>query len=301
MSVDSTQLVSAQSYDVNNMIFSEPSVSTIPDSKPAISFQRVMINTKNSDGSTGELILPTEEVFTFGVGENLNQETGKVNGYVLPLCLYNKNGPSEQEKAFVNTFNNIVEWCKKYLIKNKEKLGQYELEMADLKKFNPLYYRREKGKIVDGQGPTLYGKLITSKKNGIVTKFYDMTSGESLNPLDLLGTYAFARAAVKFESIFIGNKISLQVKIYECDIKPSNTGMKRLLRRPEAESRVLTQTPAKSIPYSLNDDDSGSIVDDESIDKEEKEQEQVKEVPKKVIKKVIKKVVKKKTDEDDDE
>lgn len=298
MSIESTQLVSAQSYDVNNMLFSEPSVSTIPDSKPAISFQRVMINTKNSDGSNGELILPTEEVFTFGVSENLNQETGKVNGYVLPLCLHNKNGPTKAEDDFVKTFNSIVERCKKYLMDNKEKLGQYELEMADLKKLNPLYYKKEKGKIVDGQGPTLYGKLITSKKSGIITKFYDMTSGESLNALDLLGTYAYARAAVKFESIFIGNKISLQVKIYECDIKPSNTGMKRLLRRPEGDSRVLTQTPAKSIPFSLDDEDNGSIVDDDSVDKEE--EEPVKEVPKKVVKKVIKKVVKKKSDEDDE-
>ena len=290
----STQLVSANGYDVNNMIFSEPLVGTIPDSKPSISFSRIMISNKNKDGTEGELIVPTSELFTFGVGENLNQETGKVNGYVLPLCLHNKNGPSSDEEAFVETFNNIVDRCKKYLIDNKETLGQYELELNDLKKFNPLYYKREKGKIVDGSGPTLYGKLITSKKNGIVTKFYDSTTGESLNPLDLLGTYSFAKAAIKIESIFIGNKISLQVKVYECDIRPSNTGMKRLLKRPESDSRILNKVAEKSIPYSI-DDDSGSIVNSDVDDDFEDVKAQVKapvEVPK-VVKKVIKKIVKK--------
>lgn len=290
----STQLVSASGYDVNNIIFSEPIVGTIPDSKPSISFSRIMISTKNKDGTEGELILPTTELFTFGVGENLNQETGKVNGYVLPLSLYNKNGPSEEEKDFVETCNNIVDTCKKYLIDKRETLGQYELELNDLKKFNPLYYKREKGKIVDGSGPTLYGKLITSKKNGIVTKFYDSVTGESLNPLDLLGTYSFVKAAIKFESIFIGNKISLQIKVYECDIRPSNTGMKRLLKRPESDSRILNKVAEKSIPYSI-DDDSGSIVNSDVDDDFEDVKAQVKapvEVPK-VVKKVIKKIAKK--------
>ena len=291
----STQLVSASGYNVNNIIFSEPIVGTIPDSKPSISFSRIMISTKNKDGTEGELILPTTELFTFGVGENLNQETGKVNGYVLPLCLYNKNGPSEEEKDFVETFNNIVDRCKKYLIDNRETLGQYELELNDLKKFNPLYYKREKGKIVEGSGPTLYGKLITSKKNGIVTKFYDAVTGESLNPLDLLGTYSFAKAAIKFESIFIGNKISLQIKVYECDIRPSNTGMKRLLKRPESDSRILNKPVEKSIPFSMDDDediDDGSIVNSDEDDVKEPIKPVVVEPPK-VVKKVIKKVVKK--------
>lgn len=295
----STQLISADSYNVNDMTFSKPEVGNVPSNGgPQISYKRVMIGTKNPDGTEGELIIPTEELFTFGVSENLNQETGKVNGYVLPLCLYNKNGASSREEEFVNTFNAIVNRVKKYLIDNKEELGQYDLEMADLKKLNPIYVKKEKGVPVEGATPTLYGKLITSKKSGIVTKFYDMNSGESLNPMDLLGTYAYARAAIKIESIFIGNKISLQVKVYECDIRPSNTGMKRLLKRPESNSRVTNNTE-RSVPLSMNSndgDDAGSIV---NSDNDSEEKELVKEAPKKVIKKVVKKVVKKKSDDDE--
>lgn len=297
MSQNRTQLVSAESYDVNNMIFSEPQIGTVPDSKPPISFQRINILSKNPDGSTGELVIATEELFTFGVSENKDQKTGQVNGYVLPLCLYNKNGATPQEKAFVKTINDIVDECKKYLIDNKEKIGKYDLEMADLKKLNPIYIKKDKGVPVEGATPALYGKLITSKKNGIVTKFYDGNTGELLNPLDLMGTYAYARAAIKFESIFVGNKISLQVKVYECDIKPTTNGNKRLLKRPESENRVLTQNPVKSVPLSMDDidDDVGSLGGDDDM------VEEVKPAPKKIVKKVVKKVVKKKAVDDEDE
>ena len=157
----STQLISADSYDTSRMRFSEPIEGSIPDS--VISYKRVNISTVNDDGSIGELVIPTEELYSYGVSENKNMQTGNVDGYVFPLVLYNKNGASESEKAFVNTFNNIVEKCKDYLIDNKDDLGQYDLERNDLKKLNPIYYKRDKGKIVEGSPPTLYAKLIVKK------------------------------------------------------------------------------------------------------------------------------------------
>jgi hypothetical protein len=293
--MSSTQLISAESYDTSRMIFSDPQVGSIPNSKPAISFSRINISTKNDDGTTGELIISTEELYSFGVSENKDMETGRVNGYVMPLCLYNRNGPSEKEKAFVKTFTDIVEKCKDYLIDNKEELGQYELERNDLKKLNPLYYKRDKGKIVEGASPMLYAKLIVSKKQDkTITVFFDRDTGDNIDALDLLGKYCYARAAIKIESIFIGNKISLQVKLYECEVKRTEFGMKRLLSRPQGESRVLNHVPTKSNPLPLSmdaeddDDDAGSLVD--MAEKEpEPVEETIKPVPKKIIKKVIKK------------
>lgn len=299
MSANNTQLSSAASFDVKNMIFSEPVVGNIPDSKPAISFKRVMISTRNDDGSTGELILPTEEVFTYGVSENLDQKSGEVNGYVLPLCLHSKSGATAAEQKFVEVFNAIVDRCKDYLLTNKEKVELYDLEPNDLKKFNPIYYKKDKGKIIDGAIPTLYGKLITSKKSGIVTKFYDANTGEQLNAMELLGCYGTAVAAIKFESIFIGSKVSLQVKVYECDIKPQSSGMKRLLRRPAPQQEVRVETKA-SIPASDDsDDDAGSLVYKESPKTPEKKKpvRNVKTVKKPAAKPVVSKAS---DDEDDD-
>lgn len=307
---ESTQLISASSYDVNNMIFSEPIVNTIPDSKPAISYRRINISTRNDDGSVGELIMPTEEVYSFGVSENLDQQTKQVNGYVMPLCLYNKNGPSQAEIAFVDTFNAIVEKCKDYLLDNKEDLELYDLEKSELKKLNPLYYKKEKGKVVEGQGPTLYAKLIVSKKQDkIITVMFDKESGEEINPLDLLGKYCYAKGAIKFESIFIGTKISLQIKLYECEVRVINLGMKRLLPRPEANSGVQEErrktsllssapsstTQSKPAPAVMEDnDDVGSIIDDNDVADEEPEVK-APVVVKKNVKKVV--TIKKKKDE----
>lgn len=289
--MSNTQLISANGYDVSRIIFSEPIEGSIPDSKPAITYKRINISTVNDDDTTGELVLPTERLYSYGVSENTNIDTGKVNGYVLPLVLFNKNGASDEEKAFLDTFNNIVEKCKEYLLANKESLGQYELEKNDLKKLNPVYYKKDKGKIVEGASPTLYAKLIVKKDkkegNKIISLFFDEESGDPINALDLLGKGCYARAAIKFESIFIGNKISLQVKLYECEVQVVSSGFKRLLQRPRAETKVITSTESSKPPLDDDDDDAGSLVgDDEDIPVEEEIKVPVK---KPVVKKVIKK------------
>lgn len=290
---DNTQLTPAYGYDTERMIFSEPIIGTIPDSKPAISFKRITISTRNEDGSIGELIIPTERIFSFGVSENISQDTGKINGYVMPLCLFNRDGATKEEKEWVKTFENIVEKCKDHLIDNKDEIEQYDLERRDLKKLNCLYYKKDKGKVVEGTGPTLYAKLITSKKqeNKIVTMFFD-NADKQIQGIDLLGKYCYAKAAIKIESIFIGNKISLQLKLYECEVELMQSGMKRLLPRPNSVNRVLTKVSSNKPP--LPDGDGGDDDEVGSLDGDFNDMVVEDSKQKKPIKKVIKKVIKKK-------
>lgn len=234
----SNQLAQVGDYDVKRMVFSDPIKGSIPNT--TIAYKRINISTLNKDGSVGDLILPTERLFSFGVSENVNPETKKVNGHVLSLCLYNRDGPTAAEKAWVETFNNIVEHCKKHLIKNKEEIEQYELAMNDLKKFNVLYYKRDKGKIVEGTGPTLYAKLIASKKHNKILSMFFNTDSEPIDPLNLLGKYCYVKAAIKIESIFVGNKISFQVKLYEAEVEMMDAGMRPLLSRPKVSTKLLT-------------------------------------------------------------
>lgn len=294
------ELISASSYDTSRMIFSEPIEGGIPDSKPPISFKRVNISTVYENGSSGPLIMETQRLYSYGLGEDTNPDTGKINGYKLPLVLHNINGASQEEKDFVSTFENIVKKCKDYLLKNKDKLEQYELEENDLKKLNPIYRKKEKGVVVETASPVLYAKLIVKKDkdgNKIITVFFDEESGEPINALDLLGKACYVRSAIKFESIFIGNKISLQIKLFECDVKViASAGTRRLLQRPKADSQVITQSESRSVPLPLNvdvddDDDAGSLIEDD----EEDEPVEIKEPPKKpavVVRKPAKKVTK---------
>lgn len=292
---DNTQLTTASGYDTKRMIFSEAQQGSIPNSVPAINYRRISIQTRNEDGTTGDLIFPTSQLFSFGVSENTNPETGKVNGYVMPLCLWNRDGATDEEKGLSDTIDKVIEKCKEHLIEKREEIEQYDLAMSDLKKFNPLYWKKDKGKVVDGTGPTLYAKLIVSKKQDkIVSMFYN-NEGEEVAPLSLLGKYCYANAAVKIESIFIGNKISIQIKLYECEVRLMDTGMKRMMKkRPVGEKNVLKTDTFKPMDEKAVSDSEASLKDsdEEEDDKEDKQEKNnsIKKVKRKV-KKVVRKAV----------
>lgn len=286
-----TKLTSANGYNVNNMIFSKPETGTIPGSVPKISFKRIRIGTKNDDGTTGDLIIETpKDLFSFGLQENREMGSGNINGYVLPLCLWNKNGCTDEEKNFTNVFEEIVNHCKTHLLDNKDKIERYDLDMSDLKNFNPLYWKKDKGKIVEGKGPVLYLKTLMSKKNErISTIFINEQTNEEMDPFDVLHKYCFVKGAIKVESIFIGNKISLQIKLYEVLVRPIDMEKKSLLttnviRKVDANifdvmneyepvSEQVIQPPQPSIASgSLN---GSSDEEEETDDEEENEQPSV--------------------------
>lgn len=304
--MSNTQLTSANGFNTDNMIFSAAQQGIIPNQGgPDIKYKRISISTKNPDKSVGDLILPTTTLFSFGVCENTEIGTGKVNGYVMPICLHNRDGPSKEEKQWTDTFDNIVERCKKHLVENREEIEKYDLDERDLKKLNPIYTKRVKGVVEEGSSPILYAKLLISKnkkknknetenQNKIITMFFDF-DGESVDPMTLLGKYCTVKAAIKIESIFIGNKISLQVKLYECEVQLMDTGMKRLLKRPDAQKRVLTTNSSRPLEEKEDhDSDVGSVKDSDSEQDENViESEPKKSSDKKVVKRRVKKVVRK--------
>jgi hypothetical protein len=266
-----TQLSSALGYNTNNVVFSKPVTSTIPGNGPPVTYKRIYISTKNSDGSIGDLVFETSRLFSFGVSENTSMDSGAVNGYSMPLCLWSKDGATDEEKEFVKTFDAVVDRCKEHLLTEKDELEKYDLELNDLKNFNPLYWKKERGKRVEGRGPTLYAKLIVQKRkdeNGydIKTNFYDSDTGETIDPSLLIGKYCSVTAAVKLESIFIGNKISLQVKLYEAEVKLYDSGTKRLLGGSGRRvTRSIQMSGSGSVSEAL-DSGYGSLEESEEED-----------------------------------
>lgn len=216
---ENTQLTSCKGYIAKDrIIFSAPINGEIPNSVPKIEFKRINISTRNPDGSKGELILPTERLYSFGISENISQETKRVTGYIFPLCLWSRDGPTPEEKLWTDTFNDIVDCCIDHLVENREEIDAFDLTHNDLTKskggLNPLYWKKEKvvdektGKPVlrkvEGQGPTLYAKLIYSKKHEkFLTQFFDKDD-QPLDASNLMGQHCYATGAVKIESIFIG-------------------------------------------------------------------------------------------------
>ena len=260
---DNTQLTNPFQFDKKKITFSKPEINTIPGSD--ITYKRIRLGTQYPDGTYGDLILKTSMVFSYGVQENRDMKTNDINGYTLPLCMWNKDGASKEEKQFTDVNDQITEVAKDHLLKNKDDLELYDLERSELKKLNPLYWKREKGKIVEGRGPTLYPKLLVKKKenNKILTGFYKLSNDEKVDALDLKGKYCYVEAAIKYESIFIGTKISLQVKCLEANVRTLDNSNKRLLR-PLSNPVVSV---AKNLDENLNldnDDDNDDGSDDGS-------------------------------------
>lgn len=266
-----TQLVDPLNYDVKDMIFSKPVTSAVTDSK--LTYQRININTWNPDGSQGELCIPTEELYSYGVNTNVDAK-GEVIGYNMPLKLYGNNGATKEEIAFVDTYNKIIEKVKDHIMENRENLGLYSLEQrSELKKIcNALYFKRDpknKAKIMEDVSPTLYVKLIQNKKkNEISSVFFDNTSGKMIKPLDLIGKHCYAQAVIKFESIFIGTKISLQIKLYECGVKLIDSGRRALLPRPTSSSLTSFQMSDSIVSplASFDDDNMDNTINDRDDD-----------------------------------
>jgi hypothetical protein len=308
MSFKNTQLSNPFEYDVSRIIFSKPQKYVIPNTKPPISSTRIYISTKNKDGSVGDLIFETSTLFSFGISENTDPSTGKINGYVMPLCMWNKDGASDEEKKFTDTFDKVIQFIKNYILEIREDLEKYDLnENSDsLKKLNPMYWKRVKGKIVEGAGPVLYVKLMQSKKNDkIMTDFFN-ESGEEIDHSSLIGKYCYSKAALKIESINVGKNISVQVKLYEANVRLLETGKKRLLPRPQYDRNVTVSEDTLPLVDetkeektrnfdNIEDDDTGSINGSDDEKPVEPEPEPQPEVQKKVVKKVVVRKVTKST------
>jgi len=293
---ENTQLSSAVGFDPTKIVFQEPQPNslTLGDGKK-INYFRIPVAVRNNDGTIGELVFSTERLVSYGVQENKNMETGRVDGYSAALCMWNRDGATESQKGWIEGFSSAIERCKNHVLHIKDDIEKYDLESSDLKKFNPLYWKKEKGKVIEGRGPTLYPKLITSRKENppkILTPFYDEQSQENINPLTLIGKYCYMTAAIKVESIFVGARISPQVKLYEAEIKLAQSKNRRLLKKDHVIKKVSHEFESNTIgvPKNNDNDDAGSIGSDDSPEPETKP---APTTTKKIVKKVVrrKKVV----------
>jgi len=282
-----TQLTSVADFDPTRMVFGKPVENnlTLGDGK-AIKFYRIHVGYRNPDETVGELVFGTERLFSYGVQENKNQADGRIDGYSIPLCLWDRDGATPSQTRWVKAFASSMERCKTHVLSVKDKIEKYDLETSDLKKFDPTYWKRDKGVIVEGKGPTLYPKLVVSKKENpprIKTDFYWEESGESLDPLELIGKYCYIRAGVRVESIFVGNRITPQVKLHEGAIKLAQAKAKRLLSAPVREVSSLR----------LGDDIGDVLGTDDRGDDDDDDAGSIEEEPPKPKRRVVRKVVRK--------
>ena len=177
------QLSSYENLTKDNIIFKEAKEFKVKDSK--IKYKRIPIEIKYSNGKKGPLVIETPFLFSFGVSEKKNQETKKLVGYSIPVCLWAKDSePNNKEKAFLDVINNLTSLSQQYLE------NEYGPDLAS-SLTSPLYYKQEeytdkKGKkktrIDPSSAPVFYAKLIYSEKSKKILSLFKGKGGKYLNP-----------------------------------------------------------------------------------------------------------------------
>ena len=205
-----------------NIIFNEAKEYKVKDSK--IKYKRIPIQIKYPNGKKGALVLESPVLFSFGVSEKKNQETKKLVGYSIPVCLWSRDSaPNPKELSFFETLNNVVLMCQKHLE------NEFGPDLASSLS-SPFYYKqieytdkkgRTKTKTDDSSSPVLYAKLIYSEKSKKILSLFKGKGGKDINPFKYINQYCNVKLALIIEGIFISKTVtSLQMKVHECYIKP---------------------------------------------------------------------------------
>ena len=216
------QLSSYENITQENIIFNEAKEFKVKNSK--IKYKRIPIDVKYPNEKKGPLVIETPVLFSFGVNEKKNQETNKLVGYSIPVCLWAKDSePSSKEKAFFDVINNVTTLSQKHLE------NEYGADMASTLP-SPFYFKKEeytdkkgkkKTKVDESSAPVLYTKLIYSEKSKKILSLFKTKGRKDLNPFKYINQYCNVKMALIIEGIFISKTVtSLQIKVYECYIKP---------------------------------------------------------------------------------
>ena len=104
------QLSSFENITEGNIAFQTAKKHKVPNSKTK--YQRIKIERKLPNGKTTPLVVETPFLFSFGISERKDQETNKISGYSIPVCLWKKDAePNKKETNFFNIINKVQDLC----------------------------------------------------------------------------------------------------------------------------------------------------------------------------------------------
>ena len=138
------QLSRIENITEDDIVFHTVKKHKVPNSK--IKYQRIKIERKLLNGKLIPLVVETPFLFSFGISERKDQETNKISGYSIPVCLWKKDAePNQKELNFFNIVNKVQKLCHYHL---SREYG--ENEPASLSEI--FYYKQIEH--VDGKGKT---------------------------------------------------------------------------------------------------------------------------------------------------
>ena len=204
------QLSRLENITEDNIVFQTAKKFKVPNSK--IRYERIKIERKLKNGKTTPLVVETQFLFSFGISERKDQETDKISGYSIPVCLWKTDAePNQIETNFLNIINKVQELCETHHLSRE--YGENEATSLS----NMLYYKQveddnKKGKKKKKENensfsPVLYVKLIYSSDTKKFSTLFRVKGDKEVKPLDYKDKYFNTRMAIIFESIYKGRNI----------------------------------------------------------------------------------------------
>ena len=233
------QLSSFENINEDNIVFHAAKKFKVPNSK--MKYERIKIEMKLPNGKTTPLVVATPILFSFGLSERKDQETNKINGYSIPVCLWKKDAePNQKEANFLNIIKKVQELCQVHL--SREYGDNEASSLTDMLYYRQIEYHDKKGKPKKkkdlSSSPVLYVKLIYSTETKKFSTLFKVKGKQEVKPLEYKDKFFNTRMAIIFDSIYLGGKsISIQVKAHEVHILPFEE-RKPLLEYIEEEEEV---------------------------------------------------------------
>lgn len=151
------------------------------------------------------LVFSSEEVFSFGVSRN-TLDTNSIS-YQVSLCLYDRENPKDDEIKWAAKYEELATICREYL-----KKSEFKKLKGQIDSMKGLSWKANE--VGDADGPKLYPKIMfNQKKEEFITVFMDENDEIVEDPKTILDKRGKIKVALRFESIFIGSKVALQVRV----------------------------------------------------------------------------------------
>lgn len=227
--------VKLDEFDKSRIIFSEPIEGTIPGSDPkkkdaSLKYNRIKIGYskegKDNTSYPSTMTLITPKFFSFGVSENKFSP----GDYTISITFWEKDKePTTEQRLFLEIVESIIASCSQHLTSIKSPALKKKIGTPT---FNTVYQK-------DNNPPSMYPKLRCIIKDGqkvITTHMNDMYSDREYSLDEVLDRRCHAVAAIEFDSIFIGTKVSIQVKIRELSLDFIPMKSLRLIEKEEKET-----------------------------------------------------------------
>ena len=248
------QLSSIENITEDNIVFHTAKKHKVPNSK--IKYQRIKVERKLPNGKFSPLVVETPFLFSFGISERKDQETNKISGYSIPVCLWKKDAvPNQKETNFFNIADKVQDLCRDHL---SREYGENEAtSLSEILYCKQIEYTDGKGKIKKkkdkSSAPVLYVKLIYSSENKKFSTIFKVKGKKEVKPLEYKDKYFNTRMAIIFDSIYLGKtSISIQVKAHEVHILPFEE-RKSILEYKENDDEVESEQEEDN--YNENDEE----------------------------------------------